>query len=218
MFTGLVEGRGRVLSLKKGGMARLEVTAGPLADGTRVGDSVSVNGACLTVNEKEGDTLVFYAMPETLRRTALGGLAGGSLVNLERAMKAEARFGGHIVQGHVDGVGEVLDVMPEGDAELWELSAPEGVIRYLVEKGSVCVDGISLTVVAVKDGSFTASILPQTKSATNLQSLSVGDRVNLEADVIAKYVERLLGPHMNSNSSSSQSSSQTFERSVGDAV
>ena len=210
MFTGLVEGTGRVDSLREGGMARIEVSAGPLAEGVNVGDSVAVNGACLTVNEVHGEGFVFNAMQETLRRTALGALQPGALVNLERAMTPHARFGGHIVQGHVDGVGEVLGVRPEGDAEIWEFSAPQGVLRYLVEKGSVCVDGISLTVVAVKEGSFTVSILPQTKGATNMRALSPGDRVNLEADVIAKYVERLLGPRLGS--------SQTFERSVEDAV
>ena len=210
MFTGLVEGTGRVVSLREGGMARIEVSAGPLAEGVNVGDSVAVNGACLTVNEVRGEGFVFNAMQETLRRTALADLEAGSLVNLERAMTPQARFGGHIVQGHVDGVGEVLGVTPEGDAELWEFAAPEAVLRYLVEKGSVCVDGISLTVVAVREGSFTVSILPQTKAATNMRGLSIGDRVNLEADAIAKYVERLLGPR--------SGSMQNLERSVEDAV
>jgi riboflavin synthase len=210
LFTGLVEGTGRVVSLREGGMARIEVSAGPLAEGVNVGDSVAVNGACLTVNEVRGEGFVFNAMQETLRRTALADLEAGSLVNLERAMTPQARFGGHIVQGHVDGVGEVLGVTPEGDAELWEFAAPEAVLRYLVEKGSVCVDGISLTVVAVREGSFTVSILPQTKAATNMRGLSIGDRVNLEADVIAKYVERLLGPRLGSM--------QNLERSVEDAV
>lgn len=196
MFTGLVEGTGRVLSLGDGGMTRVEVDAGGLAEGAAIGDSVSVNGACLTVNEKDGEKLVFYAMQETLRRTALGGLREGAIVNLERAMTPEKRFGGHIVQGHVDGVGEVLSVTPEGDAEIWEFSAPEVVLRYAVEKGSVCVDGISLTLVAVRDGSFTVSVLPQTREATNLKGLAPGSSVNLEADVIGKYVERLLGPRL----------------------
>ena len=187
-------------------MARLGVFAGRLTGGTGVGDSVSVNGVCLTVNEREGDKLVFHAMPETLRRTALGGLKEGGIVNLERAMTVGARFGGHIVQGHVDGVGEVRDVRLEGGAEIWEFSAPEVVLKYAVEKGSVCVDGISLTLVSVEGASFTVSILPQTKEATNLRSLMVGDRVNLEADIIAKYVERLLGK------------SSQAERSVEDAV
>jgi riboflavin synthase len=211
VFTGLVEGTGRVVSVEEGGMARFSVDAGHIALGMEVGDSVSVNGVCLTVNGADGDVLVFYAMPETLRRTALGGLGEGDLVNLERAMTPETRFGGHIVQGHVDGVGEVLDITPEGDAEVWEFSAPESVLRYTVEKGSVCVDGISLTLVSVRESSFTVSILPQTRATTNLKSLTVGDRVNLEADVIGKYVERLLLPRLDK-------SSQTPERSVEDAV
>ena len=213
MFTGLVEGTGRVASVEEGGMARLAVHAGRLAEGTRVGDSVSVNGVCLTVNEADVETLVFYAMPETLRRTALGGLHEGSCVNLERAMTPEKRFGGHIVQGHVDGVGEVVSVTPEGGeggAEIWEFSAPLGVLKYAVEKGSVCVDGISLTLAAVEESSFTVSILPQTRAATNLHDLGPGDEVNLEADVIGKYVERLLEPRLKSL--------QTFERRVEDAV
>ena len=213
MFTGLVEGTGRVVSFEEGGMARLEVVARCIAAGIQVGDSVSVNGTCLTVNEREAEALVFRAMPETLRRTALGGLRVGSLVNLERAMKADARFGGHIVQRHVDGVGEVVGVTPEGDAELWEFEAPKSVLRYLVEKGSVCVDGISLTVVSVVGGTFTVSILPQTKAVTNLKGMAPGDRVNLEADVIAKYVERLLGPRMLAG----EADSPTPKRSLRDA-
>jgi len=210
LFTGLVEETGYVVSVEEGGMTRITVLAERLAEGTRIGDSVSVNGVCLTVNEKNGETLVFYAMPETLRRTALGDLREDSVVNLERAMTLETRFGGHIVQGHVDGVGEVTSVTPEGDAEIWEFGAPELVLRYAVEKGSVCVDGISLTIVSVKESSFTVSILPQTKEATDLQSLMPGDRVNLEADIIGKYVERLLEPRSRNL--------QTSERSVGDAV
>jgi riboflavin synthase len=212
LFTGLVEGTGRVVfSMEEGGMARIGVFAGRLAGGTKVGDSVSVNGACLTVNEREDETLVFCAMPETLRRTALGTLKEGDVVNLERAMTPQARFGGHIVQGHVDGVGEVREVRSEDGAELWKFEAPEAVLRYAVEKGSVCVDGISLTIVSVGETSFTVSILPQTKEATNLRNLVPGDRVNLEADVIAKYVERLLAPRSAENL-------QTSERSVEDAV
>ncbi len=211
MFTGLVEGTGRMVSIEGDGMMRLGIFAGRLVEGTKVGDSVSVNGVCLTVNEIDGGSLVFYAMPETLRRTALGALGEGDLVNLERAMTPQTRFGGHIVQGHVDGVGEVLDVLREGDAEVWEFAAPESVLRYAVEKGSVCVEGISLTLVSVRESSFTVSILPQTRATTNLKSLTVGDRVNLEADVIGKYVERLLLPRLDK-------SSQTPERSVEDAI
>ena len=211
MFTGLVEEVGRVASLQAGDMFRLSVSASRVLEGTRIGDSVSVNGVCLTVNEVDGGTLVFQAMPETLRRTSLGDLVEGSPVNLERAMSLNRRFGGHIVQGHVDGVGEVLDVRPEGDAGIWEFGAPEEVLRYTVEKGSVCVDGISLTVVSVRENSFTVSILPQTLAHTNLEELEAGDRVNLEADVIGKYVERLLEPRL-------VGKVQNPERSVEDAV
>jgi riboflavin synthase len=208
VFTGLVEEVGRVSGLEAGEMFRLSLSANRTLEGTRVGDSVSVNGVCLTVNERDGDTLVFSAMPETLRRSALGGLAEGSAVNLERAMSPADRFGGHIVQGHVDGVDEVRGIRPEGGAEIWEFGAPDAVLRYVVEKGSICVDGISLTVVSVRDTSFTVSILPQTRANTNLKELGVGDRVNLEADVVAKYVERLLGPRRAGD----------LERSVEDAV
>ena len=194
MFTGLVEEVGRVSRRQGDEMVRLSVRADRVFEGTRVGDSVSVNGACLTVNELGDKTLTFYAMPETLRRTALDTLAEGDPVNLERAMDAQGRFGGHIVQGHVDGVGEVLGAHPEGEAEIWEFKAPKDVLRYTVEKGSICVDGISLTVVAVAEASFTVSILPQTRTKTNLRELRAGDRVNLEADVVGKYVERLLEP------------------------
>jgi riboflavin synthase len=210
VFTGLVEEVGRVSSLGGGEMLRLTVSAGRVSEDTHAGDSVCVNGACLTVGEADGRMLTFFAMPETLRRTALGGLAAGSPVNLERAMSAGSRFGGHIVQGHVDGVGEALAVGSEGDAEIWEFGAPEAVLRYCVEKGSICVDGISLTIVSVGDTSFTVSILPQTRANTNLGEIGVGSRVNLEADVIGKYVERLLGPRMVERVS-------TFERSSGDA-
>ena len=210
MFTGLVEEVGRVYSIGEGEMLRLSIAAGRVSEGARAGDSVSVNGVCLTVGEVEGETLTFCAMPETLRRTALGGLGAGSPVNLERAMSAGSRFGGHIVQGHVDGVGEVGGVRPEGDAEIWEFGAPETVLRYCVQKGSICVDGISLTIVSIGEGTFTVSILPQTRANTNLGELRVGSRVNLEADIIGKYVERLFKPHLVERLS-------TFERSAADA-
>jgi riboflavin synthase len=211
VFTGLVEEVGRVSGLERDDMVRLRVSALRVLEGTRVGDSVSVNGVCLTVNDLGAETLTFYAMPETLRRTALGALAEGDPVNLERAMGAQGRFGGHIVQGHVDGVGEVLDVHPEGDAQIWEFKAPAEVLRYTVEKGSICVDGISLTAVALSDASFTVSILPQTRMGTNLGELAPGDPVNLEADILGKYVERLLEPRL-------MGEMKNLRRSVEDAV
>ncbi|CAN5668454.1 riboflavin synthase [soil metagenome] len=196
MFTGLVEEVGLVSSMASGEMLLLGISADRVTADTRAGDSVSVNGVCLTVGEADGRTLTFFAMPETLRRTALGALREGRAVNLERAMASGGRFGGHIVQGHVDGIGEVLGVRPEGGAEIWEFRAPEAVLRYCVEKGSICVDGISLTIVSVGPDTLTVSILPQTRANTNLRVLRAGDRVNLEADVIGKYVERLLEPRM----------------------
>lgn len=211
MFTGLVEEVGRVVAVEEGEMLRLDISCGRVAEDAREGDSVSVNGACLTVGEVGAETLTFYAMPETLRRTSLGDLQVGGVVNLERAMGAHDRFGGHIVQGHVDGVGEVLGIRPEGDAEVWEFGVPPEVLRYTVEKGSICVDGISLTVVTVGERSLTVSILPQTRNNTNLGEKRVGDRVNLEADVIGKYVERLLEPRFGA-------ATRKFERSVEDAV
>jgi riboflavin synthase len=211
VFTGLVEEVGRVTALEEGELLRLGVSAPLVAADTREGESVSINGACLTVEEVRGATLFFRAMPETLRRTSLGALARGSAVNLERAMGVRDRFGGHIVQGHVDGVGEVLGIRSEGGAEIWEFAAPPEVLRYAVEKGSACVDGISLTVVSVGERSFTVSILPQTRSNTNLKEGRVGDTVNLEADVIGKYVERLLGPHL-------ETRGKELERSFEDAV
>lgn len=211
MFTGLIEGTGRVVSLENNGMERIVIRDRRFAKDVKTGDSVSVNGVCLTVNEIRGEVLAFYAMPETMRRTTLGRLEEGGIVNLERPMTLDRRFGGHIVQGHVDGVGEVLEVSREGAAEIWEFSAPVDILRYAVEKGSVCIDGISLTIISVRESSFTVSILPQTKKETNLNTLAIGDQVNLEADIIGKYVERLLSPRLSDALHGS-------ERSVEDAV
>ena len=200
MFTGLIQHTGRISEIETGGMTRLEVEAPGLAEQVSLGESIAVNGVCLTVESAGGGVAHFNAMQETLRRTALGDLEAGSVVNLERALALGERLGGHFVQGHVDGVGRVLEARPEGDAEIWSFAAPESVLRYTVEKGSICVDGISLTVVSVEDGEdegrFTVSVLPQTREATNLGHLSRGARVNLEADVMGKYAERLLGPRL----------------------
>src|SRR3712207_1999371 len=179
VFTGLVEEVGRISSLGRGEMLRLSISTGRVSEGTRAGDSVSVNGVCLTVGEVDDRTLTFFAMLETLIRTALGGLSAGSPVNLERAMSAGSRFGGHIVQGHVDGVGEALGVRPEGDAEIREFGAPAAVLRYCVQKGSRVVGGISLTVVSIGEDTVAVSRLPQTRANTNLGELVVGSKVNL---------------------------------------
>ena len=198
MFTGIVEELGRVVEVTALGddSARL-VIAGEVvtADATH-GDSIAVNGVCLTVVDLSGGSFSADVMAETLHRSALGGLKPGDPVNLERPMAADGRFGGHIVQGHVDGVGRIRARRPSENWELVEISMPADLARYLVEKGSITVDGVSLTVVEVVDGDvpwFSVSLIPTTLSATTLGSRQVGDAVNLEVDVIAKYVERMVG-------------------------
>jgi riboflavin synthase len=194
MFTGLVEELGEVAGLGwvPGGRSAVLRVRGPLVvTDTKDGDSVSVNGVCLTVVEVDGDELSFDVMAETLARSALGSLTSGDPVNLERAVTVASRLGGHIVQGHVDGVGRIVSVVA-GDA--WtdvRFSLPAELARYLVPKGSICVDGISLTVVSVEAEAFTVSLIPTTLARTTLGAKGPGAPVNLEVDVIAKYVERL---------------------------
>jgi riboflavin synthase len=196
MFTGIVEEVGTVVHVEHlpGADARLTVR-GPLATSDAgLGDSISVSGICLTVVGLPGDgTFLADVMPETLRRTALGDLAPDSRVNLERAVRADARLGGHVVQGHVDGVGVIARRTP---GQRWDdvvIEVPAALTRYIAEKGSIAVSGVSLTVTAVGEGRFGVSLIPTTLAATTLGELAVGDRVNIEVDVIAKYVERLLG-------------------------
>ena len=193
MFTGIVESMGRVAeAAAAGGKRRLGIDAGGLAGGMRVGDSLAVNGVCLTAVEVEGSRVVVEAVDETLARTNLGRLHPGSPVNLERPMRADARFDGHIVQGHVDGVGLVRSIQTEGASIRVWVDAPAGLRRYLAEKGSVAVDGVSLTVSGVDPEGFEVVLIPHTLEVTLFGSRRPGDAVNLEADVIAKYVERLL--------------------------
>lgn len=193
MFTGIVENVGSVTALEpRGELCELAIDAGPVAEGVRVGDSVAVNGACLTVTRAEGARLCFEAVKETLERSSLGELQLGSRVNLERALRADARLDGHIVQGHVDGTGRVRAVEQHGeDVRLFVDCGPE-VAAYLVPKGSVAVDGVSLTVVGVGDSGFDVALIPHTLAATTLGERQPGDRVNLEADVLGKYVKRYL--------------------------
>ena len=188
MFTGIVQERGTVVAPPP----RLVVEATGIAADAAVGDSVSVDGCCLTVTTIDGVRLAFDAVPETLRRTTLGALAAGAPVNLEPALRAGDRMGGHWVQGHVDAVGELVSAEPEGEAVNMTFTAPETVLRYVIEKGSICVNGISLTVTAFDEQGFSVSIIPHTLEVTNLGSLREGGRVNLESDLIGKYVERLL--------------------------
>ena len=197
MFTGIVEELGTVVSVREhADGARLTVGAERVLDGVRLGDSIAVDGCCLTVAEtgEQGgrDTWTADLMAETLARTSLGGRRPGDPVNLERALAADGRFGGHVVQGHVDGVGTVLARTPGTQWEVVEVALPPELARYVVAQGSIAVDGVSLTVVDARDDAFTVSLIPETRARTTLGTRAVGERVNLEVDVLSKYVERHL--------------------------
>lgn len=196
MFTGLIEEGGGVVEIRPVGMgARLVVSAAVVLDGLGIGDSVSVNGACLTAVEIDARGFAVDCVAETLRRTALGGLAVGDRVNLERPMRIGDRLDGHIVQGHVDGVGTVRRVTPEGESAVLEIEVPPELLRYIVEKGSIAVDGVSLTVAGRDADSFRVALIPHTMSVTTLGPHALGRPVNLEVDVVAKYVESLVAPY-----------------------
>jgi riboflavin synthase len=193
MFTGIVEELGTVAAVEDQGDAiRLTVKAGLVLEDAGLGDSISVNGCCLTVAERTEDTWTADVMQETLDRTSLRGVQPGDRVNLERAVTAATRLGGHIVQGHVDGVGHVVRRTPSEHWEVVEVAMPGELAKYLVDKGSITVDGVSLTVVEASDDRFTISLIPETLSRTTLGLRQPGDRVNLEVDVIAKHVEKLV--------------------------
>jgi riboflavin synthase len=202
MFTGIVEELGEVVSVEHlDGAARITVRGPQVTADARPGDSIAVNGTCLTVTGLPGDGFTADVMAETLHRTGLGDLAPGSPVNLERSLRVGDRLGGHLVQGHVDGVGRIVSRAPAEHWEVVRIAVPPGLGRYLVEKGSVAVDGVSLTISALGgDGAggdgqpwFEVSLIPVTLAATTLGRAAPGSRVNLEADVIGKYVERMLG-------------------------
>ena len=193
MFTGIVEELGVIAAVEGDGDGlRLRIAAPKLAALSRIGDSINVSGCCLTVVDVNGGTLAFDVVPETLRRTALAGLEPGAPVNLEDALRAGEPYGGHIVQGHVDGVGELVERREEGIGLWLRFRAPGNVQRYLIEKGSLTVAGVSLTVAALHDDGFAVAIVPHTLQLTTFRTLAVGDSVNLEADMIARYVERLV--------------------------
>ena len=192
MFTGIVEHRGSVVSVERAdGAMRLTVDIGPLGE-IPLGGSVSVNGVCLTAVEAPEGQLAFDLVAETLDRSTLGALQPGDPVNLERPLPADGRFDGHIVQGHVDGVGEIRSIEPEGDGRRIRVGVPDSLSRYLVEKGSVTVDGVSLTVAAVNGSEIEIALIPHSLEVTTLGLRTVGEKVNLEVDVLAKYVEKLL--------------------------
>ena len=193
MFTGIVEAVGRVVAVEPhGALLRLRVEAPALAADATVGASISVNGACLTVTDVGGGCLAFDAVAETLERTALGGLRAGARVNLERALRADARLDGHIVQGHVDATGRVRALEQRDDDVRFDVDCEPSFARLLVPKGSIAIDGVSLTLVHVRDGGFDVALIPHTLRETTLGDRRPGDRVNLEADVLGKYVLRYL--------------------------
>jgi riboflavin synthase len=189
MFTGIVEEVGRVKAVS---LPRLTVGAKKVMEGLKVGDSIAVNGTCLTVVEMDGESFSVELSPETLRRTNLGLLKEGDGVNLERSLALGDRMGGHFVQGHIDGRGRVLSIAPQGDCLLFRFRAPKRLMPYIVEKGFIAIDGVSLTVVERKASSFTVSVIPYTRYNTILGERRPGDVVNLEVDILAKYVESLL--------------------------
>jgi riboflavin synthase len=194
MFTGLVEGVGRLAAREsRGGDARLRIDAGTLPfDGVTLGESIAVNGVCLTVVGFDADGFEADASNETLALTTLGALPVGHPLNLERAMRADDRLGGHLVSGHVDGVGRVLSVALDARAQRWRFASPPALLRYVAQKGSICVDGVSLTVNAVDAAGFEVALVPHTVAHTAFATTAAGDPVNLEVDLVARYVERLL--------------------------
>ena len=210
MFTGIVEEKGKVRYMQLGGeSAVLEVKAKKVLQGTKIGDSIAVNGVCLTVTSLQSDGFTADVMAETIRRSSLGSCTAGSLVNLERAMAADGRFGGHIVSGHIDGTGVIRSMTREENAIWVSIGTSQPILHLIVEKGSICIDGISLTVAKVDEAGFQVSVIPHTGEETTLLEKLPGDLVNLENDVIGKYVGRLLG--MNQNKEEKKESGITME-------
>ena len=206
MFTGIVEECGTVLDVLKNGVyGSVQIQASTVLEGTKTGDSIAVNGVCLTVTKLTKSSFTADVMAETFRRTNLGNLGKNSRVNLERAMAADGRFGGHIVSGHIDGTGIISRIKEEGNAVWIYISAPQSILNLIVEKGSVAVDGISLTVAAVSDKEFAVSVIPHTRENTALSGKKTGAVVNLENDIIGKYVQKLTGTAQINESSETQS-------------
>lgn len=193
MFTGIIEETGEVQNITRGVKSvRLTIAAKTVTQDTKVGDSICTNGVCLTVTSIDNHRFTADIMPESMRRSSLGSLRNGSKVNLERAISAGQRFGGHIVTGHIDGTGTIISTRKEDNAVWLHIKPPSRLLRYIVEKGSIAIDGVSLTVAAVTENGFSVSIIPHTGAETTLLSLLPDDEVNLECDIIGKYVEKLL--------------------------
>ncbi|MBR6401935.1 MAG: riboflavin synthase [Eubacterium sp.] len=211
MFTGIIEEIGTVKSIQKSSeSAKLAISAEKIMDDVRIGDSIAVNGVCLTATTVSAKGFTADVMAETLRRSSLGSLAVGGKVNLERAMLAGGRFGGHIVSGHIDGTGTITSLDKEGNAIWVTISADSSILKLIIEKGSIAIDGISLTVAYVDDKSFKVSIIPHTQNETTLTSKNVGDTVNLENDIIGKYVGRLMSYDVSDNSGKKELSMDTL--------
>ena len=209
MFTGIVEEVGRIKAI---GSGVLQVSASRVLEDVQLGDSIAVNGICLTVTEFNSGSFRADVMPETVRRTSLAELKIGSPVNLERALTLSSRLGGHMVSGHIDGVGRIVSLKDDKNAILMKIAADADILHYIVEKGSVALDGISLTVAAVTDRDFTVSLIPHTRQVTNLGSKGEGSRINIENDVVGKYVEKLLQPRQDArNEGQPEAGSVTME-------
>ncbi|MCM1244645.1 MAG: riboflavin synthase [Roseburia sp.] len=211
MFTGIIEEIGTIDSVRKGSQsAVLGIRCSKVLEGTKTGDSIAVNGVCLTVTGMSGSGYTADVMAETMARSSLGQLSRGDRVNLERAMAADGRFGGHMVAGHIDGTGTIKDIRRDETAVWYTIGAGGHILRYVVEKGSIAIDGISLTVAGVTDSELTVSVIPHTQGQTNLSDRRAGDTVNLECDVVGKYIEKLCMPDKNSTNVENHKLSEEF--------
>ncbi|MGL4374566.1 MAG: riboflavin synthase [Turicibacter sp.] len=216
MFTGIIEEVGMLKGIKKGAKSsQLTIQGEKVLENTKIGDSICTNGICLTVTKLTGDTFVADVMAETIRRTNLSELKVGSAVNLERALSLETRLGGHIVSGHVDGLGQITGLEKEDNATWITIDASRNLLKYIIHKGSIAIDGVSLTVAYVSDDCFKVSIIPHTGEETILLNKKLGDSVNLECDIIGKYVEKLLGLAPPLHPQSKASISEDFLRQNG---
>lgn len=216
MFTGLVEEIGRLQAREsfRGG-ARLAISAGQLLEDLAIGDSVAVNGVCLTVTELSAGVFSAVVSPETLRKSNLGTVSAGDPLNLERALPLGGRLGGHLVSGHVDATGTLARRYTEGNSIMMHFKAPEELHRYLVAKGSIAVDGVSLTIAALESGGFSVSLIPHSADRTTLGRKNRGDRVNLEVDLIGKYIEKLLTPYLEGDRAGGEKLTADFLRKYG---
>lgn len=216
MFTGLIEEIGILKGIRRSGNSCvLTVECSHVLEGSRIGDSIAVSGVCLTATSLGSTCFTADAMPETLDRSSLGRMNAGSHVNLERAMPADGRFGGHIVSGHIDGTGKVKSITNDGNAIWYQIEAAPKFLRYIVEKGSIAIDGISLTVARTDDETFSVSIIPHTQKETTLQYLREGDAVNLETDIVGKYIEKLMKPEQETDRGRTGGLTEDFLRENG---